>query len=423
VFGPKRWAVFKADVKHYLEPSLLDRGRLRSAIHDLGFNGTPVHSFFASRLVRNLPLTKANVTRLVLVDVWVICGIGVLVCWGFGARVGLMYMTFAFVLAADRYAIIGGSYFRYVWLGCLVAGVVFAWRRKWGACASFLTAAALLNVFPVLVGGGAFLALAGDAWRRRQVTFELQRFLVAGAVSLVVLGSLGAAHGQYTNNYVEFREKMQVHLGGSSNTVVDGVRGERLPGFGVSLKMAFARAPGLFRAEKTTPKQLDADFRSLEAVYRVASLAMLVWVTLLAWRMRPFEAAASFGFVAAYASMTLLGYYYAFASVLLLPLFVPDEERRAERGAALLRVGFVVANAVVLVRYAYTMDRFALYHLWLTYTWLVFIVALLGWYTWVLYGARDTAARPQDTGTVNGGSEEPALTSASASASGATPDS
>jgi hypothetical protein len=385
VFGPERWKVFQADVNHYLEPRLLNHGRLKPAINDKGYNGTPVHSFFASRLVRDLPLTKTNVARLVLVDVWMLCGIGVLVCWGFGARIGLMYMLFAFVLAADRHNIIGGSYFRYVWLACMVAGVVFAWRQKWGAAAAFLTASALLNVFPVLAGGGALLALAGDAWRRRTLTLELRRFLVAGAVSLLVLGGLGAAHGRYAENYAEFREKMQVHLTDGQASEDAEERGERLPGFGVSLKMAFAQAPGLFRAEKTPKKQLDADYRGLAPWYRLASLGMLAWVTVLAWRMRPFEGAAIFAFVASYASMTLLGYYFSFASIVLLPLLVPDPARRGDEGASFLRLAFVIANAVVLIVYAHTMNRFAIYNISLTYAWLLFIVAMLGWYTWLLY--------------------------------------
>jgi hypothetical protein len=399
LFGQRRWRVFKQDIAHFLEPEILSRERLKSAIHDQGYNGTPLYTFFTSQLLRELPLTRSNVTRLVVLDVWMICGVGVLVCWGFGARIGLLYMLFAFVLAADRHEFIGASFFRYVWLACMVGGIVLAWRRRWGASAGLLTASALLNVFPVLMGAGAFLALAGDAWRRRQITAELRRFTVAGALTLLVLGGLGAAHSRYVGNYAEFREKMVVHLAGSTRFNKGEERGPRLPGLAVSLKVAFARAPGLFRAEKSSVKQLNLDYAALAPWYWLSSIALLGWATVLALRMRPFEAAALFGFVGAYASMTLLGYYYAFASIVLLPLFLPRQGGREVVGASVLRVVFVVGNAIVLVAYAATMNRFTLYHAWLTYTWLVFIVAMLAWYTKVLFARANVEAAPTPGGS------------------------
>lgn len=360
----------------------------RGMVRDLGYNGTPTHTFFARSVSRSFELTPRSLARAGLIDVALITAMLVYACWVLGAEWGLLFAAIVFTSVTDRFGFTGGSFLRYAWYATLVVGVSSLHRER-GFLAGFWTSAStLLNVFPGLFALGTLVSVAGDAWRRRSLSPFVRRVVLGFVVGTALFGGLGMAHSHGPGNYVAFSQKMARHLGPAK-------RGEehveRLPGFGASLKTVVALADVHFLEQPADLVSVTKRFGEIKWIYRLLSVGLFGWALALAWRLDPLRSTALVGFVGAFTTMTLLGYYLACVSIVYLSLLASTGMR--DRTLLLL---LCACNAAAAIRFAQTLQRFELYNFSLSHAWLAFIVVWLT--TWTVSRPR----RPDEATTAVG---------------------
>jgi hypothetical protein len=377
---PKVRERLRKDLAHWASKKggIASPGAYRGMVRDLGYNGTPTHSFFARRLSRAFELTPTSLARAGLVDVALIGGMLVYATWVLGAEWGLLFAAIVFTSVTDRFAFTGGSFLRYAWYATLGVGVASLHRRNAVLSGFWTSASSLLNVFPGLFAFGTLVAAAGDTWRRGKISATTRRLVLGFLLGTATFGGLGMAHSHGPGNYVAFAQKMQRHLGPAKRGKQEV---ERLPGFAASLKTVVALADVHFRDAPSDKISITKRFAPIKWVYQLLALGLFGWALALAWRLDPLPATALVGFVGAFTTMTLLAYYMACVSIVYLALITSPAWR--DRGLLLL---LCVLNAAAAVRYAQTMERFELYNFSLSHAWLLFIVAWL--VTW-------TVSRPQ----------------------------
>lgn len=410
MFSPERWEEYKRDIELYAKYDI------RGPIHDLGYNGTPLHAVIAGSLVNRFELSYATLAGLGLIDVYLICVMLFFVARSFGWRLGLAFALVIFTAVVDRYGVIGGSVLRWSWWFALGLGIVALKDQRWSLAGFWLVAAAMLNVFPLLFLFGACVALLGECVRARALLPSARRFVVAALVSTLALGVLSVSHARGLGNYRDFFEDMRVHEDGPP---VEGTRGkvrhEKYPGYGVGLKFIFMyRGKHHDKSKSFSRARLTEEFREIKPLVQALGLALTGFAALLCLRLRPFEAAILFGFTAFYGLLGTVHYYFACASLLVLLWY----RRVAAPGGMLLLIGYFACNTLAHAYLHHVGSTRVLYNTLLSSLWLVYLVAVL------VYLSRETGwgARLASLLAASAPAAEPTLEPASSPATDPAPD-
>lgn len=363
-FTPERWERFKADFKVFTDT----RGGasvLREAIEDRGYNGTPFHSALSHYLSDRIPLTVATHQMVPLLDVFMTSAMLYAAAVAFGWRIGLLFALSVFAMAADRWGIIGGSWFRYAWYATLVGGLAALKRGKYAVSGVFMTLSALFNIFPAVFTAGILIRGGVTCWQERRLVPRYKRFVVAAAITTVLGLGLGALPARHLDNYTGWVANMENH------------NVERFQGFGTGLKFPFiyrgANSAGADKVSETERKKLFHENRP--AYYALVSTLIGLALAFAAKTRDDVEAAVVLGFTLFFGVLGTVGYYFACASVLVLGL---HRRARTPGGAILLFLWFVTNILGNLALYVTDYYRF-MYNTVISLSWSVWLVALLFW--------------------------------------------
>lgn len=208
-FTTERWAQFKNDLKSF---QFYAMGLFPQILDDLGYNGTPLQTLIAGKTAAFFKSDFRTLTLLSLVDVVSLCCLMPVVCWAFGWQLGFLFSIFFFVNFSDRFAYVGGSYLRYLWMVALGVALSMLKRKHYAKAAIALSTSTMLNVFPALFAVGIAAKMVIAKLRKRPVAPEHVRFLNVFVGTLLFLGILGACHGRGPFNYTDFLSKMATHV-------------------------------------------------------------------------------------------------------------------------------------------------------------------------------------------------------------------
>lgn len=374
--SPERWALFKDNIDVLLDRAHCGPGRIRSALKDQGYNGTPFHTALIKSYFSVAPVNRVWFVILALVDILALCMAHAYMTRAVGWRVGYVFSLFAFTMCVDRFAIIGGSSLRFIWLACLIAAVAALIRRRWAFAGALFACAAMLTVFPMLFGLGALIALAGSAYRDRTRLPRLKRFVLGGLLAASICGVYSLAVGEGVQQYRDFMHDMEVHSEGPPNKELGG-RLEKTPGFGVGLKFVFTYRGQHSKAHKGYNRvRLTREFAEIKPIFKTIAWGMTLAAGVLAFHLAAAEAAIMFGFIAFYCLLGTVGYYFSCASLICIAC---SFSRRKGAGDLmfLLFLATSIAGLAHLVSPRYT--AVSMYRTITSFTWLVWIVT---WFVW-----------------------------------------
>lgn len=363
-FAPERWARWVADLTVFANTPG-GHGILNRVIRDRGYNGTPFHAAVSGWAVDKVLLTIATHNLLPLLDVAMIS----LMLWAataaFGWKIGLLFALSVFTIAADRWGIIGGSWFRYGWFLTLTLGIVMLRLGRFAWAGVFMALATALNVFPAVFAVGVLVRGAAASWEARRLLPRYRNFVLAGLVTGLLAIGIGALPARGFDNYAGWWANMTHH------------NAERFQGFGTGLKFPFVYRGANSFAEDDVPERVRREqfHENRIAFYPLA--ALLIGLSLaVSWRTRDdAEAAAITGFTLFFCLLGTVGYYFAAASLVILGL-----HRRAGSpgGTILLSLWFLTSLLAHWALYETGYARF-MYNTVLSLGWTLWLTALLVW--------------------------------------------
>lgn len=157
-FSSERWAEFRHDVGWFRGRETARRWDDLSTDH--GYNATPVWNLAGSLLANSGPASDGRILALTLLDPLYFVGLAVVVVWAFGWRTAAVALLFFGTFFPSRFFWTGGAFLRWDWLFYTVAAVACLRKGRPLLAGAAFGYAALLRVFPLLLGAGPALALA-----------------------------------------------------------------------------------------------------------------------------------------------------------------------------------------------------------------------------------------------------------------------
>lgn len=323
-FSQERWSAFKNDLSFFKEEaSKPGRPKLFFYLMDHGYNASPVSTFVLGMLTSVVPVTQ--LALLALLDVVLVAAMIVLVFRTFGLAMGALFSVYFFVNILNDHGYISGGLLRYDWLFCVVAAVCLLEKGRHASAAVFLTAAAMLKVFPAVLVYGIAVTILQRVKTTRALDRGSKRFIVAAGATALVLFLLPAASlGSVLQPWQEFAAKTALHD--------RGVYVNHLGWRGILLfepsHLSLERFVETYRqgaSDDIVRNWQDAkeyELEELRPVVAVCTLFVLACLTAIIWKRKPRESESILYplpliYVASYPSH----YYYAFLALFVLLFF------------------------------------------------------------------------------------------------------
>jgi hypothetical protein len=211
-FTPERWEAFRRDTA-FFRSAMGDDGWYRVR-NDHGFNGTPAWAVLGGLLAGLAPASWTQLLILSLCDLALLAAAFLMIGRGFGLEAAALAAGYFGLNSLSQFGWTGGSFLRYDWLFCLVAGIA-ALRAGRPAVAGFaLVSSTMLRIFPVCALIGLGLKALGESARERSLRPLLRhRRFAAGAVAAgVLLLATSTLHHGDARIWVDFAENTAKHL-------------------------------------------------------------------------------------------------------------------------------------------------------------------------------------------------------------------
>ncbi|MEE9384290.1 MAG: hypothetical protein V3V08_12865 [Nannocystaceae bacterium] len=364
-FSKARWEEWGRDVRAIRK--FMGARRLRRAMGDRGYNGSPLHALLAGSLGQTFEVSHANLAKAALLDIFALCLMMLVVCRSFGLRLGLIFALFFFVNAADGFFVIGTSWFRYIWMVALGAGLACMRRNAYALAGILLATSALLNVFPAVFSLAVVLKAGHVVIIRRHLPRRYKRFLAAAALTTVFGLGAASSFARGITNHVEFAENLQKH----------DVIG-RFPGFGTGLKYLFGYCGHKLKEERKNCDENERQrFERLEPFYWGLAAAMVLWAWVLALRLDDIEASVLVGFTTFFCLLGTTGYYFCAAAVVIL---MWHRRIRSRSGPWFLAL-FLLANLVAQWAWIDSGYFRFVHNTVISGVWTAFLILTLAWLT------------------------------------------
>lgn len=326
-FSPERWREFRHDVAWFRARETPERWDELSTDH--GYNATPVWNLAGSLLANSGPASDTRILALTLLDPLYFVAMAGVVVWAFGWRTAAVAFLLFGTFFPSRFFWTGGAFLRWDWLFYTVAAVACLRKGMPLLAGAAFGYAALLRIFPVLLGSGPALALAlalgsalrgragsvGDALRSalgsEPARSPARFFLGAAAVALILLPA-GAVVAGGVDAYAAFAANTQKHSGTplTNNMGLRTVLTYRPDEIGRRLVSDDAEEPWLAWKEARL-----AAWRQSRPVALALATAALALLGVATWRHREPWLAAALGVAFVPFVVDLTSYYYAFLIV------------------------------------------------------------------------------------------------------------
>ncbi len=191
-FSPARWAQLKKDLS-FLRDITSNNDWWHGVMLDNGFNPPPSFAAITGTVANVIPFDERTWKFLGLIDVALMGAGFAAIAWAFGAVPALFAIVITGNAPITTFNWTGGSFFRQLWLFCLMVGLSMLAKKKWYGAGAALGACTACVFFPIFFVVGAATPLAykyrvhqarGDVppWRR-----ELAQFAIGVAAAMAFL--------------------------------------------------------------------------------------------------------------------------------------------------------------------------------------------------------------------------------------------
>lgn len=323
-FSAERWRTFKDDVSFFKsETKKPGRPGIHVFLMDHGYNASPVSTLFLGTLANLVPV--AQLKLLALLDVVLVAAMIALVFRTFGLPMGALFSVYFFVNILNDHGYISGGFLRYDWLFCVVAAVCLLEQGRHATGAFFLTAAAMLKVFPAVLFYGVGVTIFQRVRTARALDRASKRFVVAAGATCMVLFLLPAAYlGSVVQPWEEFGAKTALHDRGVYVNHL-GLRGVLLfePSH-LSLDRFVAAYQEGSAGDIVRHWQdiKEYEYEERKPVVVVCALLVLVCLTAIIWKQRlPESESVLWPLLLIYVASYPSHYYYAFLCLFILLFF------------------------------------------------------------------------------------------------------
>ncbi len=326
-FTAERWREFRHDVAWFRAREAPERWDDLSTDH--GYNATPVWNLAGSLLANSGPATDGRILALTLIDPLYFLALAAVVVWAFGWRTAAVALLVFGTYFPSRFFWTGGAFLRWDWLFYTVAAVACLRKGRPLLAGAAFGYAALLRVFPVLLGAGPALALgmalAGSLGKRsggvgatlraafaREPARSHARFFAGAAVAALLLLPASAVVAGGTDAFAAFVANTQKHRGTplTNNMGLRTVLTYRPSEIGRRLVSDAATDPWLAWKEARL-----AAWRESRLVALLFAAGALVLIGLAVRRHSEPWLAAVLGLALVAFAVELTSYYYAFLIV------------------------------------------------------------------------------------------------------------
>jgi len=300
-FTPTRWAAFQDDVTFFRR----ELGPQYAAIfQDHGFNPTPFWVAVGGTLANFVPAGSAvGIRLLALLDPALEAGMFAAIVWAFGVETMLLAMIYYCVLFGTSFGWTGGAYLRYMWLFGVVAGVCCLERRRHAIAGGLFAFATALRVFPIAFIAAIAAKALGAFVVSGRVGRPHARFLLACAVTGLVLLLSTAWLADGLDRWQDFRQNMQRHLETDAYNTI---------GLTQIVALEFPLSPG------EAPGSRSAWIDRLYLVQLLLALPLAAVFVYTRARRADDVGAAALGIVLLFAGLNLAAYYYVCLLLLVL---------------------------------------------------------------------------------------------------------
>ncbi|HLK91800.1 MAG TPA: hypothetical protein VKZ18_18055 [Polyangia bacterium] len=204
-FSPERWESFRRDVGFFR--ARFDTRRWEEAQTDQGYTGSPVWSIAGATLASLAPASDDQITWLTRLDPLLIVGLVAMSLWAFGWRTTCVALAVFATYFPSRFYWTGGSFLRWDWFFCLVAGICLVKKDRPFAGGVLLGCAALLRIFPAFILVGPLLLIVQRLWSGRRIDRRLVMLLGGAAAAAVILVPISLKTGGGVDGYRAFARR------------------------------------------------------------------------------------------------------------------------------------------------------------------------------------------------------------------------
>jgi hypothetical protein len=347
-FSEQRWNAFKDDVSFFRTATGMPQAPgLMFLLMDHGYNPSPVSTLLLGALTNAVPV--GHLGFLAALDVLLVLAMVVLVFRSFGFEMGALFSVYFFVNILSGHEYLSGSLLRYDWLLYIVAAVCLLDKGRYASSAFFLTLSAMLRIFPALLFYGVAVTIVQRVKAARTVDKLSARFVVAAAVTALVLFLLPAVSlGSVLQPWKDFYAKTSLH---DSGVYVNHLGLRAMVLFEPS-HLSLEKFVEAYRSSYTDDivrHWQDVKERELgdkRPLIFLASLFVVACLTAIVWKRKDSESVSVlWPLLLIYTTSYLSAYYYAFLCLFVLLFF-----RRTDPLRAFLPLGLLLTlNIVALV--------------------------------------------------------------------------
>lgn len=214
LFSTARWDAFKRDVSFFKgQTAMPGVPAVFFYVMDHGYNGSPVSTSILGMITNVVPVTQLPL--LAALDVLLIITMIVIVFRTFGFEMGALFSVYFFANILNDQGYISGGLLRYDWLLCIVAAVCLIERKRPASSAFFLTLAAMITIFPLVLCYGIGVVIFQKVRAARAFDRNSRRYILASAGTALVLFLLpGVCLGSVLQPWEDFSSKTALHDSG-----------------------------------------------------------------------------------------------------------------------------------------------------------------------------------------------------------------
>jgi hypothetical protein len=365
LFSTERWDAFKEDVSFFKKDIAMPANvpSVFFFVMDHGYNASPVSTSVLGMITNAVPVTQLPL--LAAIDVLLMVAMIVIVCGTFGFEMGVLFSVYFFVNILNDHGSISGSLLRYDWLFSIVAAVCLLEKKRPASSAFFLILSAMIRVFPLVLVYGVAVVTFRKFKTARAVDQDSRRFILAAAVTGLVLFLLPAVClGSVLQPWKDFSEKTALHDRGVYVNHL-GLRGIVL--FEPS-QLSLERFVQTFRNPTTNDvvrhwqDVKEREFREKRPLIVLCSLFVLGCLTAILWKGKEEDGesgSAVWPLLLVYAMSYPSHYYYAFLCLFVLLFF----KRANTLGAFVPLCLLLVLNIAALVTDSFSPSPIVFYTL------------------------------------------------------------
>lgn len=207
-FTADRWRSFVRDHQFFLDNA--GTNYFAGMRRDHGFNPTPSWTFVAQLFSRYMPISRASIVGLALLDPLLLLLMFTVFFRTFGSELTCQAMILFGLSFMSRFYWTGGAFLRHDWLAAAVIGICLLKQKRWIWAGVAIGIATSLRAFPALF----LLGLGGIAiadWRRQRAIGWAYRLALGFTTALGASFVAGVAAGRGVTGWAEFVVNIQLH--------------------------------------------------------------------------------------------------------------------------------------------------------------------------------------------------------------------